>query len=71
VLKWVRQLEGDRAHLPPQKAEAAVVGREEIYQFIQSESRPADVGTLIVAVPVDLQTGTVVGKILLHFDDGF
>ena len=70
VFNWVKAFAIKNYVKPePEEDTAIVLELDEMWHYIQSKKTSVGYGRLIVAIPVNLSTGSVEGEILIHFQN--
>jgi transposase len=66
VYRWVRDYAKANYEKPEPQSDAVVLELDEMWHFLGSKKVKSGYGRLIVAIPVNLSTGSVEGGIALH-----
>jgi transposase len=69
VYRWIRKFAEDNYEKPEPKSESVVVELDEMWHYIQNKKTDVGFGRLIVAIPVNLSTGSAEGVTTIHFQN--
>jgi transposase-like protein len=69
VYRWIRKFTEENYKKPKQKPEVVIVELDEIWHFIKDMKTYSGFGRLIIAIPVNLSTGSAEGEIMLHLQN--
>ena len=66
IIDWVKAFAIANYNKPEPQNGAVVIELDEMWRFINSKKNKSGFGKLIVAIPINLSTGSVEGEIMLH-----
>ena len=69
VYRWIRDFAENHYEKPEPISSEVIIELDEMWHFIKSKKTNSGYGKLIVAIPVNLSTGSVEGEIMLHFQN--
>ena len=69
VYRWIRKFAEVNYEKPTPKSDAVVVELDEMWHYIKNKKTNSGYGKLIVAIPVNLSTGSVEGATMIHFQN--
>ena len=69
VYRWIRKFAEINYEKPEPKSDAVVVELDEMWHYIKDKKTNTGYGKLIVAIPVNLSTGSAEGETMVHFQN--
>ena len=69
VYNWIRAFAEDNYEKPAPTSGKVVVELDEMWHFVNSKKTESGYGKLIVAIPVNLSTGSVDGETMIHLQN--
>ena len=69
VYRWIRKFAEINYEKPEPTSDAVVVELDEMWHYIKVKKTSVGYGRLIVAIPVNLSTGSVEGATMIHFQN--
>ena len=69
VYDWVKKYAQENYIKPEPEGDSVIVELDEMWHFVQSKKPNSGYGRLIVAIPINLSTGSADGATMLHFQD--
>ena len=69
VYRWIRNFAENNYEKPEPKSDAVVVELDEMWHYLHNKKTNIGYGRLIVAIPVNLSTGSVEGETMIHFQN--
>ena len=69
VYEWVRAYAFCNYHKPEPNGDSVIVELDEMWHYVHSKKLKYGYGRLIVAIPINLSTGSVEGETMIHFQN--
>ena len=69
VYRWIRKFAEVNYEKPEPKSDAVVVELDEMWHYLRDKKTSFGYGRLIVAIPVNLSTGSAEGETMIHFQN--
>jgi len=69
VYRWIRDFAENQYEKPEPLSSEVIIELDEMWHFIGSKKTDVGYGRLIVAIPVNLSTGSVEGETMVHLQD--
>lgn len=69
VYRWISKFAEENYEKPKLKSETVVVELDEMWHYIKERETDPGYGRLIAAIPVNLSTGNVEGRVMLHLQN--
>ena len=66
---WIKTFALDNYVKPTPQSKSVVVELDEMWHFLGSKKLKSGYGRLIVAIPINLSTGSVEGETMIHFQN--
>jgi len=67
VYRWIKAFAVENYEKPAPLSSKVIIELDEMWHYIKSKKTNFGYGRLIVAIPVNLSTGSAEGEIMLHF----
>jgi transposase-like protein len=69
VYRWIRKFAENNYEKPEPTGDTVVVELDEMWHYIHNKKNDIGYGRLIVAIPVNLSTGSAEGETMIHFQN--
>ena len=69
VFNWVKTFAQKNYVKPTPSSDGVIVELDEMWHYLRSKKLKSGYGRLIVAIPINLSTGSAEGEIMLHFQN--
>ena len=69
VYRWIKRFAEDNYEKPAPQSSKVIIELDEMWHYLNSKKTSSGYGRLIVAIPINLSTGSAEGEIAIHFQD--